>query len=400
MATQQPPVRLTTHKNFAYRLVLATLTGRPVHISQIRPDSVTATGLSAYEISFLRLLEAVTNGSHIEISYTGSIILYKPGLITGSAPGSGASGGVITHEIQATNTRGLSYFLIPLCLLAPFSKAPINVMFQGPGVITSAVHQHGDISVDSVRTAILPLFQQFGVWNNIELKILQRSCVARNGVSGGQVQLLFAHQLRLPKTLHLLNPGKIKRIRGVAYSVGVSGSNNARMIDVARGILNPLVPDTYVFSDVSSAPLVPDYRNPGSKRKSGIGFGISLVAESSTGCLYSADAVCPPTGGEPPEDIGRKCAYQLLHTVSLGGCVSPVAFPTFAALMSMGSEDVGRLRIGRDLMADEKVITLARDLAKFGMAGWGMRDDPAEDSDDLILSIVGRGIGNVGRKIA
>ncbi|KAI5290351.1 hypothetical protein KEM54_001772 [Ascosphaera aggregata] len=46
-------------------------------------------------------------------------------------------------------------------------------------------------------------------------------------------------------------------------------------------------------------------------------------------------------------------------------------------------------------MADENVITLARDLTKFGMAGWGIRDDPSDDSTDLIVSIVGRGIGNV-----
>ncbi|KAI5296638.1 hypothetical protein KEM52_004470 [Ascosphaera acerosa] len=401
MATQQPPVRLTSHKNFAHRLVLATLTGRPVHISQIRPDHVTRTGLAPYEISFLRLLEAVTNGSHMEVSYTGTIVLYKPGLITGSAPGSGAVNGVIRHEIPATNTRGLSYFLIPLCMLAPFSKAPINVMFSGPGVITSAT-EHGDISVDSVRTAILPLFNQFGIFNNIELRILQRACTGANpSVSGnGQVQLIFGHQIRLPKTLHLLNPGKIKRVRGVAYSVGVSGSNNARMIDVARGILNPLSPDTYIFSDVSSAPLVDDMRNPGSKKKAGLGFGLSLVAESSTGCLYSADMVSPPAGGVPPEDIGKKCAYQLLETVSLGGCVSPVALPTMVTLMSMGSEDVGRLEIGRELMADEGVITLARDLSKFGMAGWGIREDSDGESTDLVVSIVGRGIGNVGRKIA
>jgi hypothetical protein len=29
-------------------------------------------------------------------------------------------------------------FLIPLCLLAPFAKAPMKVLFTGPGVITSS----------------------------------------------------------------------------------------------------------------------------------------------------------------------------------------------------------------------------------------------------------------------
>lgn len=403
MATSQPPLRFTSHHNLLYRLVLSTLTGRTVHISQIRSSSPTNPGLAPHEISFLRLLEAVTNGSQMEISYTGTILVYKPGLITGSSTISGPSGGMVRHELPAGCTRGLSYFLIPLCLLAPFSKAPMKVLFTGPGVITSSTPT-GDMSVDSVRTAILPLYNQFGIFNNIELRILRRSNPGPNGKGGGgEVQFVFGHQVRLPKTLHLMNPGRIKRIRGVAYSVGVSGSNNARMIDTARGILNPLSPDTYVFSDVSSAPLLPtpEKNNPTAKKKIGLGFGLSLVAESSTGCLFSADMASPPAGGQPPEEIGKQCAYQLLETISRGGCVPPPAAASMLTLMTMGSEDVGRLQVGREVIADPNLIQLARDLAKFGAPGWGIRDAAGEnESDDVIVSVVGRGIGNVGRKVA
>lgn len=407
MSTSQPPLRFTSHKNFPYRLVLSTLTGRTVHISQIRSSSPTNPGLAAHEISFLRLLEAVTNGSQMEISYTGTIVVYKPGLITGSAAGNGASsdggGATITHELPAGCSRGLSYYLIPLCLLAPFSKSPLRIVFTGPGVITSSTPT-GDMSVDSVRTAILPLYNQFGIFNNIELRILRRSNPGPHGRGGGgEVQLVFGHQVRLPKTLHLLNPGRIKKIRGVAYSVGVSGSNNARMIETARGVLNPLCPDTYVFSDMSPAPLVSahDRNNPAAKKKIGLGFGLSFVAESSTGCLYSADVASPPEGGQPPEDIGKQCAYQLLETISKGGCVAPAAVATMLTLMTMGSEDVGRIQVGRDVIADENTVQLARDLAKFGAPGWGLRDAAGEnDNGDVIISVVGRGIGNVGRKVA
>ncbi|KAL3438661.1 hypothetical protein BDV09DRAFT_182600 [Aspergillus tetrazonus] len=370
--TSQPPIKLTGHKNFVYRLVFSTLTGRTIHISQIRPSSPTNPGLAPHEISFLRLLEAVTNGSQMEISYTGTIIVYKPGLITGTASGVGASSG-----------------------------APIKVLFTGSGVITSSTPT-GDMSVDSVRTAILPLFNQFGIFNNIELRVLRRSNPGPNGRGGGgEVQLVFGHQVRLPKTLHLMNAGRIKRVRGVAYSVGVSASNNARMIDTCRGVLNPLVPDTYIFSDVSSAPLVPapERNNPSAKKKIGLGFGLSLVAESSTGCLFSADVACPPSGGQPPEDIGKQCAYQLLETISKGGCVAPAAFPIMIGLMTMGSEDVGRIQVGRDIIGDESSIQLARDLMKFGAPGWGLRD-AGDESNDVIISVVGRGIGNVGRKVA
>ncbi|MCJ1310961.1 hypothetical protein MMC25_004630 [Agyrium rufum] len=398
---ERGPVRFSTQKSLAHRLVLATLTGRSVKITDIRSTSLEP-GLAPHEISFLRLLEAVTNGSHIEISYTGTTLLYRPGLITGSAPGSGASGGVIRHEIPANCNRGISYFLLPLCLLAPFSKAPINVLFTG-GVITSSTPT-GDMSIDSVRTAILPLYSQFGISNNIELRIIRRSNPGPGGRGGGgEVNLVFGHQVRLPKTIHVLNPGRIKKIRGVAYSTGVSASNNARMIEAARGILNPMAGDTYVFSDVSSAPLVQTNekgpRDATQKKKIGLGFGLSLVAESSTGCLYSAD-LASSSGGQAPEDIGRDCAFQLLDIVALGGAASPAGAQTMLTLMAMGTEDVGRLALGREVLGSELIINLARDLRTFGANGWGIREAGAEKDDHLVVSVVGRGVGNVGRKIA
>jgi RNA 3'-terminal phosphate cyclase-like protein len=397
----QAPLRFTSQKALAHRLVLATLTGRPVHISKIRPSSPTNPGLAPHEISFLRLLESVTNGSNIEISYTGTTLIYRPGLITGSAPGSGASGGVIRHELPAGCTRGISYFLIPLCLLAPFSKVQMNVLFTGPGVVTSATPA-GDMSADSVRTAVLPLYANFGISNNIELRILRRSNIGVGGKGGaGEVRLVFGHQVRLPKTIHLLNPGRVTKIRGVAYCTGVSASNNARMIDSARAVLNPMTRDTYIFSDVSSAPYAPssEKSNP-IRRKIGIGFGLSLVAESSTGSLYSADLASPPSGGVPPEDLGQQCAYQLLETVSLGGTVSLTAAPTMLTLMAMGSEDVGRLQLGKVVLGTEEIIRLGRDLRAFGASGWGFRESTAGQEGDMIVSMVGKGVGNVGRKIA
>ncbi|KAF2403963.1 18S rRNA biogenesis protein [Trichodelitschia bisporula] len=401
--TSSPPaLHFTGHRHLVERLVLSTLTGRPIRVTKIRSSSVTDPGLAPYEVSFLRLLEAVTNGSQIEFSYTGTALAYRPGLITGSAAGHGASiDGVLRHEIPASCTRGVSYFLLPLCLLAPFSKSPVNVLFTGPGVITSATPT-GDVSVDTVRTAILPIYEQFGIMNKLEIRTTQRSNPGPGGKGGtGEVQLIFGHQVRLPKTVHLLNPGRVKSIRGVAYATGVSGANNARMIEAARGVLNPFVPDTRIFSENTAAGFVPapERNNAAAKRKMGVGFGLSLVAETSTGVRFSADVAVPVEGGVPPEDIGRKCAFQLLEAVEKGGCVDVVAAFTALTLMAMGSEDVGRIQIGRDVLGSEDIVQLARDFKTFGLSGWGLRD-AGEGSEDIIVSIVGRGVGNVGRKVA
>lgn len=402
MTNDQSPIRFTGHQFLIYRLVLSTLIGRAVHISQIRSSSPTKPGLAPHEVSFLRLLETVTNGSHIEISYTGTVLLYKPGLISGAAGGSGASNGFLRHEIPNTCARGVSYFIVPICLLAPFSKAPMNILFTGSGVITSST-QTGDLSVDSVRSAILPLYGKFGIERNIEIRILQRSNTGPRGVGGaGEVQLTFGHQVRLPKTVHLMSPGKVKRIRGVAYSTGVSGSNNARIIESARAVLNQFAADTYIYSDVSAAASAPTSQKTkaSTSQKIGLGYGLSLVAESSTGSLYSADVASLPEGGQRPEDIGTQCAYQLLESVSRGGCASLEAVPTVLILMAMGSEDIGRLQLGKDVLGDEKIIQLARDLNVFGASGWGVRNAPDDNrGKDFVVSIMGKGIGNVGRKI-
>ena len=230
----------------------------------------------------------------------------------------------------------------------------------------------------------------------------QRSNPGQDGRGGcGEVQLIFGHQVRLPKTLHLLNKGRVKSIRGVAYATGVAGSNNARMIEAARGILNRFCPDTRIFSENTNAGFLPtpDKSNPHAKRKVGIGFGLSLIAETSTGVRYSADVPSPVAGGVPPEDIGKKCAYQLLQVIEQGGCTPAAAAPTVLTLMAMGSEDVGRITLGRDVLGSEDIIQLARDFKAFGLSGWGMRDE-ADDPGGIVVSIVGRGVGNVGRKVA
>ncbi|XP_044724847.1 RNA 3'-terminal phosphate cyclase domain-containing protein [Hirsutella rhossiliensis] len=386
MSAQGPEfLRFTGHRNFSRRLTISTLTGRPVHISKIRSASPTNPGLAPHEVSFLRLLEAVTNGSSMQISYTGTTITYHPGLISGTIAGQGATeGDVILHNIPDTCARGVTYFLLPLCLLAPFSKAHMNVRFSGPGVITSST-ETGDVSVDTFRTAILPLFGLFGIPPaRIELRVLSRSCAGPGGRGGGGcVELRFASQ----------------RIRGVAYCTGVSASNNARMIHSAREVLNPFSADIHIAAQYDQAPLVPTDK-AGSKRRLGIGFGLSLVAESSSvGVLYSADVVVPPSGGVVPEEIGKRCACQLLESIAQGGCASQVSASAMLILMAMGSEDVGRLRIGREIIGTEELVGLARDLKIFGASSWGLRD-VEDDTGDLVISVKGTGVGNVGRKIA
>ena len=91
------------------------------------------------------------------------------------------------------------------------------------------------------------------------------------------VQALLLHQRN---RLHCVPAGAVKRIRGVAHSMRVSPQSSNRMVDGARGVLNALLADVYIFSDHMSGPEAG--RSPG--------FGTMLVAETTTGCLISAES--------------------------------------------------------------------------------------------------------------
>ena len=92
--------------------------------------------VSDYEVSLLRLLERVTNGTVIEISVTGAwsfvalvlrshsvigtAILLKPGII---------AGGHIVHDCPLS--RSVGYYLEPIIMLAPFAKKPLQLTLRG-----------------------------------------------------------------------------------------------------------------------------------------------------------------------------------------------------------------------------------------------------------------------------
>lgn len=77
-------IRLKGCTHFRQRLVCATLTGKRLILEEIRADE-EEPGLTDFEASFLRLLDTITNGSHIEINETGTRLKYRPGFIIGGS---------------------------------------------------------------------------------------------------------------------------------------------------------------------------------------------------------------------------------------------------------------------------------------------------------------------------
>ena len=87
-------------------------------------------------------------------------------------------------------------------------------------------------------------------------------------------------------TLDWCDEGLVKRVRGVTFTCKVSPQNGNRMVDAARGVLNAFIPDVYIFTD----------HHVGPEAGKSPGYGLSLVAETTTGCVLGADAASTAWG--------------------------------------------------------------------------------------------------------
>merc|ERR1719234_822404 len=95
------------------------------------------------------------------------------------------------------------------------------------------------------------------------------------------------------------------------------------MVDSAKSILNKCVPDVYIYTD---------HMRGASSGKSP-GFGLCLVAETTNGTFYTAEANSnareekdsekSSSSSTPsiPEDVGLEAASLLFDEVYRGGCV-------------------------------------------------------------------------------
>ncbi|GAB0090259.1 Probable RNA 3'-terminal phosphate cyclase-like protein [Sergentomyia squamirostris] len=362
------------------RLLLSTLSGKPVKIVNIRSFE-NPPGLREYEVSLIRLFDKITNGTRIELNETGTAVIYEPGLL---------HGGSLLHECSME--RGIGYYLDVLLALGPFCKSALSVTLRG---VTNSPESP---SVDHIKAAAMPILKRFLIVDDgLELKIIKRGMMP---AGGGEVLCKCPMRKNL-HTLQLIKPGMIKRIRGVVYACRVSPALANRTVESAKGVMLKFLPDVYIHTDQSK----------GKSAGNSPGFGINLIAETIDGCFYSAETVSNliKDGSTPsvPEELGQETAQKLLEEIYRGGCCDSTFQWLVVLYMALGQKNVTKFLTGP---LSTYTIHFLQHLMeffsiKFKLENFTEKDGSDEDEEapatapKILLTCMGIGYSNINKRI-
>ncbi len=161
---------------------------------------------------------------------------------------------------------------------------------------------------------------------------------------GGEVYFRCPTKMKLIP-INLTDPGKIKRIRGVAYAMRVAPAICNRLVETAKGVLLKFLPDVYIVTDHQKK------ENAGNSPC----FGLTLVAETINGtflcgeaCSLSRNLLSGSNRQDPsvPEDIALLATKNLLEEINRGGCLDSSCQHLAFLFMVLNQRDISRILSG------------------------------------------------------
>lgn len=249
-------------------------------------------------------------------------------------------------------------------------------------------------SVDHIKSSAFNVMKRFIIEEGaFDLKVLKRGM---KPLGGGEIHFTMNPVKKL-KTLQLMNPGMVKRIRGVVYACKVSPSFSNRTVESAKGIMLNFLPDIYIHTD----------QNKGKSSGLSPGFGVNLSAETNEGVIYAAESVSN-TQGTLPEDIGKTCANKLLDEIYRGGCCDSTFQWIMMLYMSLGPKNVSKVVVGPLSQYSIVFLQLLREFLGITFKLNALeKDKEIEDDDDMdegpspkvVLTCVGIGYSNISKRV-
>ncbi|CAG0878705.1 unnamed protein product [Darwinula stevensoni] len=355
--------------SFRYRIILSVLTGKPIRIRKIRSEDEDP-GLREFEVSFVRLIDKLTNGSKIQISETGTVLNFDPGLITG---------GNIQHDCNVQ--RSIGYYLEALVVLGPFSKKSLRVTLRG------VTNDSLDPSMDSMKYCLPGVLKNFlNDDEGLSIKVNRRGLPP----DGGGEVVFMCPVARFVKPIQLTDPGKIKRIRGMAYGSHVSPSLVNRAVESAKKELCYFIPDVFIQT----------HHTRGQAAGKSSGYGLCLCAETNNGCFYTSEAL-GEKGGRP-EDTGTKAAHLLMEEIYRGGCCDSSFQAVVFMLMAFGRRDVSKILIGPLSPHGIECLRLLKTFTQliFRLESKEEEEDMRKGGPKVLACCLGLGYSNINKTVS
>ena len=378
---------------FRWRLLLSTLTHKSICIDNIRSNADKA-GLKDYELSFLKILDKLTNGSLIEINETGTKIRYKPGTLVGCAS---------ILYFKCCTSRSIVYWIEPLIILLLFSKEKqTSITFYG-----STYHEL-DISIDQIRSVLIPILNKRFGCQDIKIDLKKR---ALSPSGGGEIRLTVPNIITL-KTINMIEPGMIKKIRGLCYTISMAPTIANRVRTACNELMYNYISDVWIFNDKTSRnELIKNLNKINKTNESNIdisaGYGLTVIAESTNDVLLSVHQLNQKKDLDlnknnndnrnykdmTAEEFGTFVGKLLLKEINYGGTVDTCLQGIILLSMALCTEDVSRVRLGRISKHSVNLLRLIKDI--LGIT-FKIKEDP--ETGTIFASCMGVGYTNIWRQ--
>jgi len=322
--------------HFRQIITCSVLSERPVVIESIRRGEPNP-GLYEHEVTFLKLIEKITNGTKVQIDESGTRVKFYPGVITNNDESD--------FEFDCGVGRSLTYFLEPLLVLALFGKSPL--MCALTGITNDAL----DISIDTFIHCTSKLPKHFGVEGEVSVKIMKRGFRPEGG---GEVRIRVPSVKKL-NCIKILDEGLVKRVRGTAAGNKINPQLLNRIVTKAREVLNDYLPDVWIYTDLMKS----------GKGGPSSGYSVNLIAETNKDMLISSDEAYEEGRTQEenmPETLGEKIALRLLDELLYSGVVDTTHQWLVLLMMAISEKKVSTIKLGR---VSDYTITFLRNLRKF-----------------------------------
>ena len=338
---------------FRLKIAYSFLLNRPIRISDIRPDS-TNPGMTPYEISFLKLVSEISNGTKIHINQTGTMLTLIPGTITNKY------GTEFTFDCD--KSRCITYYAEGILPISLYGKESLHIILNG--ITNNSI----DNSVDSFKMSTCVLLQKLVIGDTVEFKILKRG-VLPNGEGSISFKIPIITGLA---PFDWNKEGKIKRIRGVAFTSKLGASFTSMMIDTCRGVLNNFLPDVWIAVD--------NYKSKDLDKISP-GYGISLTAETKEGFALSTDMINDNDNLRMnANDLSKECTLKFLNDIYKSGCINCHNQSIFLFLMALSEKNyVSYMKVGK---ISEQTREVLRFIYKYLGVKFNIRECDDYDNDE------------------